>query len=242
MRKLLLGLLLVLLLFSTSCKKEKSPTPYSCESELNSLPPLYLQAVKSHLLNIENGNSPEKNSIELNKHNIDSLYKIFSAINNLRIPETDSVFNLYKIYTLSSIDELTFISIVVDDTIKAARDTILLDLIDKYNLTYHNTQRFFPGFSLEFSTCPLKNPRALQREIESTTNYSCYVNLGGFTVRTKKIIISKNNTSMSTTVTYSIGYGDCLAGCIYKRFWEFEVDKNFVATFIKAYGDPAPPL
>lgn len=41
-------------------------------------------------------------------------------------------------------------------------------------------------------------------------------------------------------LTYSLGYGDCPAGCINRRFWEFEVSTTGEVQFIRAYGSPFP--
>jgi hypothetical protein len=41
-------------------------------------------------------------------------------------------------------------------------------------------------------------------------------------------------------LTYSFGYGDCPAGCINRRFWDFEVHINGTVNFLRAYGSPLP--
>jgi hypothetical protein len=40
----------------------------------------------------------------------------------------------------------------------------------------------------------------------------------------------------SAKVTFSIGEGDCPAGCIYHKYWEFLVENN-KATFVKSFED-----
>jgi hypothetical protein len=49
-----------------------------------------------------------------------------------------------------------------------------------------------------------------------------------------RISASLNNNTLF--MTYSIGWGDCPAGCISRHFWEFNVHKNNVS-FIRDYGD-----
>lgn len=39
-------------------------------------------------------------------------------------------------------------------------------------------------------------------------------------------------------LTYSIGWGDCLAGCISRHTWTFRVDTEGRATFVGSGGDP----
>ena len=39
---------------------------------------------------------------------------------------------------------------------------------------------------------------------------------------------------------YSVGYGDCLAGCISRRFWTFFVDRAGTVSYVGSRGAPAP--
>jgi hypothetical protein len=48
--------------------------------------------------------------------------------------------------------------------------------------------------------------------------------------------ISTSINNGSIILTYSIGWGDCLSGCISKHYWEFSVKRNKVK-FIREYGD-----
>lgn len=48
--------------------------------------------------------------------------------------------------------------------------------------------------------------------------------------------ISATLDNKSLYMIYSIGWGDCPAGCISRHFWEFKVSRNKVE-FIKDYGD-----
>jgi hypothetical protein len=45
---------------------------------------------------------------------------------------------------------------------------------------------------------------------------------------------------LALRLTYSLGYGDCPAGCINRRFWEFEVYTTGDVQFNRAYGSPYP--
>jgi len=46
------------------------------------------------------------------------------------------------------------------------------------------------------------------------------------------ISISRNGDS--TVITFSVGSGDCPAGCIYRKYWEFIVSYG-TATFVRTY-------
>lgn len=40
------------------------------------------------------------------------------------------------------------------------------------------------------------------------------------------------------TVTYTIGWGDCPAGCIYEHVWTYRVDADGTVTLLSETGDP----
>jgi hypothetical protein len=39
---------------------------------------------------------------------------------------------------------------------------------------------------------------------------------------------------------YSVGFGDCPAGCIYRHTWSFAVSGDGVVTFLGRSGEPPP--
>jgi len=41
-------------------------------------------------------------------------------------------------------------------------------------------------------------------------------------------------------LTYSVGYGDCPAGCTARRFWDVTVDYTGNVIFLRSYGAPGP--
>ncbi|MFO8086214.1 MAG: hypothetical protein R6T91_00225 [Bacteroidales bacterium] len=46
------------------------------------------------------------------------------------------------------------------------------------------------------------------------------------------ITIDKQN--IKAFITFSIGRGDCMSGCIYHRYWQFVVENN-IAKFVKSW-------
>ena len=51
--------------------------------------------------------------------------------------------------------------------------------------------------------------------------------------------ISAQDSSGTLVLTYSIGWGDCPAGCINRHYWLFEITESAV-TFLKETGDALP--
>ncbi len=41
-------------------------------------------------------------------------------------------------------------------------------------------------------------------------------------------------------VTYSVGYGDCLSGCRFRTYWQFQVFDDCTVKYVGNFGDPAP--
>jgi hypothetical protein len=49
--------------------------------------------------------------------------------------------------------------------------------------------------------------------------------------------ITCNINSDHVELTYSIGWGDCMSGCIYERFWVFKVYFDCSVEYVGSYGD-----
>jgi hypothetical protein len=49
-------------------------------------------------------------------------------------------------------------------------------------------------------------------------------------------MITLSRDGDSATITFSIGRGDCPAGCIYHKYWEFRVLNDY-AEFVKTFED-----
>lgn len=47
---------------------------------------------------------------------------------------------------------------------------------------------------------------------------------------------------MEWKFTFSLGYGDCPAGCISRHYWDFTIDELGGVRFLASYGSPLPPL
>jgi len=44
-------------------------------------------------------------------------------------------------------------------------------------------------------------------------------------------------TDHHVELTYSFGWGDCWSGCIFRRYWKFNIDTNCSVEYIGSYGD-----
>lgn len=49
-------------------------------------------------------------------------------------------------------------------------------------------------------------------------------------------------TSTYTQLTFKYGWGDCPSGCVYNRYWTFQVNFDCTVTYVGSYGDTIPAL
>lgn len=187
---------------------------------------------------------PNRGSFEINPDSITSILKDIQAVYCLDIPERDTVFDLNSIhgYYCASFNSL---GLRVDPSLPhinklangefptgdANLDQFLLDFdLDSVRLAYSFPQ--FPWLTV-FSKVDgnnLVHMDALQNVtgIEVTELYSGCVGDGNN--------ITHHPAADSNTLVFSIGSGDCPAGCIYHRYWEFEI-KDGKAEFIRMFED-----
>ena len=176
--------------------------------------------------------NPYFDTVKINSH----LDKI-QAVRNLNTPETDSIFNIHKVHTFGWISAVSFtidLDLAAPETqkIKQGQPTgnALFDsLQNQFGFKYMNISQ--SGWA-DFITAKPYNLFPIIRWLQSVP-FVLNGEIGGYIGDGSNIEITQSGTT--STVDFSIGWGDCLAGCIYHRHWIFEVDKNCKATFIRAF-------
>lgn len=206
----------------------------------------YSQDAKSLLMNeiITNTNHPNYYNPTLDTVEINKIIRIINAVYNLHSVETDSIFNFYKIhsyycYSFSSINlnvdtnlaEIQNLSNGIFPTGNAALDNML----NTYQFDSVKTAFSYPSFPWltiytknEYNMIPVERdfnnlPQILNAEFDK----GCIGD--GMNIKLLR-------TANSATIIFSIGWGDCPAGCIHHRYWEFNVTNNF-ASFVREYGN-----
>ena len=187
-----------------------------------------------------NRNNPILDTAEITK-----ILKIIQTVYSINSPESEIVFKTYKIharlcYTLNSI----YLKVQTDrpEIINLSKGNIPTgnQQLDNLLMTYQfdSVQTFvsYPGFNWltiysrnEYNLIPIVNKFSLISSIIDTDWEKGYCIGDGNTIT---MIRSKN----SAQVIFSIGDGDCPSGCIYHKYWEFQVSNN-KAKFIKSYED-----
>lgn len=164
-----------------------------------------------------------------------------------KIPERDSVVSLYKIHMYSTIS-LHSLLVDVDSSKEWTRawrngrrltgNAQVDELMERYSLELDGYYSW-PDLQLAVlrSQKPL-NILALGRSFGKVSGV-IYAEPNG-------VMGDGNNITASIQpeflrCVFSVGYGDCPAGCIARRFWEFQVGYDGKVTFVRSYGSP-PPL
>ena len=183
-----------------------------------------------------NYNDPKLDEKELNK-----ILSVFQAVYNLEIPETDTVFNFYNIHALKcncTKSIVMHVNAEAPEIIKLANGEIptgnqKLDyLLEIYEFDSVRTSYGYPQFSwISVNTEKTYNLLPIIKEFEKIPSIVLAENNGGcFDGNNVKLEREKDKT----TIDFSIGRGDCPAGCIYRKHWVFAVE-NGLARLVKVY-------
>jgi hypothetical protein len=187
-----------------------------------------------------NRNNPIIDTSEITK-----VLKIIQTIYDIKSPITNTVFNYYKIHARICISfnsiylkvktdqsEIRNLSNGVIPTGNQQLDILLLT----YDFDSIKTSYSYPNFP--WLTIYSNNEYNLIPIVEKFNKIPSII----MTDMEKGLCFGDGNTiSMArykdyAQVVFSIGDGDCPAGCIYHKYWEFHVKDNS-AKFIKTYED-----
>ena len=197
---------------------------------------------------INDSNHPNYDDPILNVTEINEILDIIQAVYNSNSPERDTVFEVYEIHTqycfnLNSITiegktylpEIQNLAKGIIPTGNAELDAILttyhFDSVEKLHKDYPKYPWLILYSSQDYNLIPIEKAlRSLPSIVTADFEKNC--NGGGEYIR-----LDRN--SDFTTITFSIGRGDCPSGCTYRKFWEFKVVGD-TAYFIKSYERGIP--
>jgi hypothetical protein len=172
------------------------------------------------------------------------ILELIQAVYNLNSPESNRVFKHPGIhgnycYDFSSIylkvkTNLAGIQNLINGVIPTGNSD-LDKLLAKYQFDSVQTKLNYPNAILlkiysnsEYNLIPIEKEFGdLHQIIDAYFNTGC---IGG----RNQIDLLRNNDS--ATITFSVGSGDCQAGCIHRKYWEFNVVEG-KAEFIRTYGN-----
>ncbi len=231
----------ILFLFMLGCDEQLPEIelaeidPYIQEANFDDAVELYIREILANPKHF-NYNNPKLNETELNE-----ILSIFQAVYNLEIPETDTVFNFYNIHALKCNGTKSIVMHVNSESpeiIKLANGEIptgnkQLDyLMETYEFDSVRTSYSYPQFAwLSVNTDNTYNLLPIINEFEKIPSIVLAENNGGC-FDGNNILLERGDDK--TTIDFSIGRGNCPAGCIYRKHWIFGVE-NSLARLVKVY-------
>lgn len=211
--------------------------PYILENYYSDAKQLYYNEV------FNDPNHPHYDEITLDTAEITKVLKIIQAVYNLSSPERDTIFSVHQIHGYycysfnslilnvdTSLQEIKNLANMIMPTGESELD----NLLNTYHFDSVRTAYSYPNFPWltiytedEYNILPIESEFNNLRSVLMTDFSKGCVGDGN------TITLSRND--QSATITFSIGKGDCPAGCTYHKYWEFEVI-NGKANFIRTYN------
>jgi hypothetical protein len=199
---------------------------------------------------INNTDHPNYNNPELDKTEINKILEIIQAVYHSASLERDTVFDIHKIHNNCYNLKYNSVSLMVNTELPAIQnlsrgiiptgDNKLDSVLAAYafdSVSAYYTYPDFPWLTVftknEYNMIPVEKELSMLESVQ-IAEFNKYCTGDGNRIQ---LIRGKD----SDTVIFSIGRGDCPSGCIYRRYWEFNVSGG-VAAFIRSYDnrDPDP--
>lgn len=191
----------------------------------------------------ENEITPDVNNAKLDTILINKILKMIQLIQNTELPEADTILNILEIdskenYYYDRIDiygndEDPFLNKLAKGIIPTGNSE-LDKIISKYGLELKSSSRFKSSGYITLHTKNEYNMHAVGLELVGLTIIDDFnEKVGWIGVNSSIELIEIDELYM---LKFYRGIGDCMAGCIKKRYWEFKMD-YCNAEFIGSYGD-----
>ena len=201
-------------------------------------------AVALAVRQLRDGYPPGPHSVEIPPTLINALFAALSAVHRSTGPSRDTVIAIYRIHVFPEAQEI-WVGASDDNnwfdawssgdrlTGNAEIDT----LMERYALTLVRTYDAGIGRTALLGTKRRLNVRPLAELFARVQGVryaepNSYGGDGGNIIATPK--------SGGWLLDYSAGWGDCINGCISRRFWTFFVDRAGKVSYIGSHGAPAP--
>ena len=195
----------------------------------------YLDDAKQLYVREINNDSKHQNyyKAQLDPNEITKILSFIQAVYNLKSSESDTVINIYKIhalkcYSLNSIVLKVNTSapeiINLTNGIIPTGDLKLDNLLITYKFDSIRLSYSYPSFPwISINTKESYNLIPIINECEMLPSIIMAGNNGGCFDGDDIVITSGGG---KTILDFSIGRGDCLAGCLYRKHWIFSIENN----------------
>jgi hypothetical protein len=222
------------LFLNLNCKKEdlKKDLSFKIDDYISTI---YLDGARElYIREIKNDVShPNYNKAELDTAKINHILRKLQLVYELKTAQSDSVFNVLKIKPLrcSSLKSIVMQVNTNEPHIKNMAESRIptgnakLDnLLQKYKIaSITKSLNFSISNSIIVNTSESYNLIPIIAELNTVPGITSAENNGGcFDGNDLKI----NVIGSKTIIDFSVGSGDCPAGCIYREHWLFSVENN----------------
>lgn len=237
-------LLLTIIGLSISCEKTDDPnqqqslviSQYIQNNYLHDARQIYMDKIAY------NNSHPNHNDPILDTNAIHQNLAIIQAVYNLNIPEHDTVFDMYNIhgfycYYFKKIHLKVDTSYAHIQNLAAGKTNTGHQVLDNILTTCHfdsvKTTHAYPHYpAMTIYSDKLYNMLPITESLSQIPGITWAYCGGACGGDGNTITIDKQNNK--AFITFSIGRGDCMSGCIYHRYWQFVVENN-IAKFVKSW-------
>ena len=237
---------LLAVLFCTSCKKSDSFNNDVAGCPIDTaISNAYLHDAREIVYRniLAGANVQGSNQVPFNQQELNKVLSAIQSVNALHSQQTDTVFNVYKIHAFKL---YVLNSIILQVNVNAPEIKNLINgqptgnssfdaLMAKYGFTYNNYSEFAPTSQVPFFSINSNTWYNMQALVPLFKQYSFITGAqsNGTAGDGNNITYQINGTNR--ILDFSIGFGDCPAGCGGRKIWEFSVDEHCKATFTKSF-------
>ncbi len=242
-------LLLLLFLITSAMDIQAQRVPSSCEA-IDGLDTLYDEdAHRLALKKIYRQDLPEKEEIIIPGSHVDTILRALWAVYNASdLAARDTVVSLYGVIHTAPREFLNYMVVNGDpneDWAQKLKDGIVPTdniYIDSFMETYNWVVADYQGYTSYMNLIFFRSPEYYNIEAFDSLlgNVSGLREFGPYGLVGDGADITDSIYSDHVELTYSIGWGDCPAGCIHRRYWTFKVYDDCSVEFAGSYGDALP--
>lgn len=180
----------------------------------------------------------DRHSPRFNETEVLKILHAFQAVSDLDVAQRDTVFDVYNIHVFPFYG-LHSISLKVDTSSQEIQKLVdgqatgndqLDNLFTQYSFDQVSTSMFYPDFNwITITSDSAWNLLPLWETLKMF-EFIYDAGMGDYAVGDGNTIVLERKPN-SLLLDFSIGWGDCPSGCIYRKHWRFDVSDVCVARF-----------
>jgi hypothetical protein len=198
---------------------------------------------------VESSRAPADRDPQLPAEIVAAFYNALLHVYNERHQARDSVADMFRIHafpSLSTHELLVEVDIRADWTAPWLVGEPLTGLAEIDSLV----NRYELRITKVFSPAPIHTYVVLfsKRPLDMRTLGKRFLSIAGIEAADANQFVGAGNDIEGTIepgilrLAYSVGFGDCPAGCINRHYWFFEITEDGAARYRGTNGDPIPTL